>query len=247
MNKELLKAREDAARCIFESQSCLVDLNAGFELAIHQELPEAPRSPFYLNLRPEGVKNGKLSTSDIATISQAMYLKGKASPHTNLFGSHRGICSIPAAGDPYLDTIMGLVRNERKQDMNPTRYSLQKLVTDGKRSFILTDEAYLSQYAIKFTVVDDLVASSISKRLVIETLRQTGGCSVTDLLVFLNRSTDAEKELGKLGVRLHSVWDFEHLMEWALGHSYLKRHEYEIIMEYPGKLAAYKRSVDYVN
>lgn len=247
MNKELLGAREDAARCIFESHSCLVDLNAGFELAIHQELPQAPRSPFYLNLRPQGVKGGKLSATDITTISQSMYLKGTAATQTGVFASHRGICSIPAAGDPYLDNIMSFVRGERNQELNPTRYSLQKHVTDGKRSFTLTEEAYLSQFAIKFTVIDDLVASSISKRLVIDAIRNTGGCAVTDLIVFLNRSTDAEKELQGLGVRLHAVWDFEHLMEWALGHSYLKRHEYEIIMEYPGKLAAYKKSVNYVN
>ncbi len=247
MNTELLRAREDAARCIFESQSCLVDLNEGFELAIHQELPQAPRSPFYLNLRPEGIKNGKLSASDITTISQAMFLQGTAATQTSVFASHRGICSIPAAGDPYLDNIMSFVRNARTQEMNPTRYSLQKQMADGKRSFTLTEEAYLSQFAIKFTVVDDLVASSISKRLVIETIRNTGGCAVTDLLVFLNRSTDAKKELHGLGVRLHAVWDFEHLMEWALGQGYLKRHEYEIIMEYPSQLAAYKRSAGYTN
>ena len=119
LHTDLLFAREDAARCIFESSSCLVELRDGFKLAIHQELPEAPRLPFYLNLRLDGVKGGKLSASDIATISQA--------------------------------------------------------------------------------------ASSIFKRLVIETIQNTGGCKVTDLLVFLNHSTDAEQKLKKLEVRLHAV------------------------------------------
>jgi len=94
------------------------------------------------------------------------------------------------------------------------------------------------------SLVDDLVASSLTKKLAIQAIAQAGG-KVTDLLVFLDRSIDAEEELGKLGITLHAVWNFSELMEWALGKAYLTRAQFEAIMEYPAKLEAYKKSVGY--
>jgi orotate phosphoribosyltransferase len=233
-----MKAREDAAQRIFENGSCLVDLENGFELAIHQELPDAPRSPFYLNLRPMGVKGGEMKPSDINAVAKSMELLGESA---GLFKNNRPICDIPAAGTPYLDAILD--RLAKKEGGQPVRFTMKKRLINEKRTFALSEEYDMSDDRWQRTcMVDDLVASSLTKKLAMEPITQAGG-KVTDLLLFLDRSTDAKKELGKLGVTVHAAWDFPHLMEWALGKGHLNRKQYEVIMEYPSRLDEYKKSV----
>ncbi|GEM_PF-1750581 len=243
LSNEFLVAREDAAHRIFSNGSCLVNLEEGFKLAIHQELPDAPRSPFYLNLRPTGVKEGKMEPEDIKAVAKVMTIIGL---NADLFD--HPIFDIPAAGTPYLDAIFqwldgSFVFNDRSL---PTRIRLKKQVSDGKRSFKLDPKGLPTDEDIcqELCMVDDLVASSLTKKLALEPIEQAGG-KVTNLLLFLNRSTDAREELGKLGVTVRAAWDFPELMEWALGKAYLTRKQYESIMDYPGQLDRYKRSVGY--
>ncbi len=235
-----IETRERAARNIFEGGSFKIDLETGFKIALHDDLPEAPLSPFYLNLRPDGVKEGVLTKEDIVWIALSMHQLCK---RNKLFTTSRPICSIPAAGDPFLDEMLDIMERASSLDRNllPKRIRLKKIVP-GKRPLAL-DES--SQGAWQNTLlVDDLVASLLTKNLAIGAIEGVGG-SVTDLLVFLNRSADARARLAARGITLHAVWEFEHLMEWALGQGYLTRTQHEVIMEYPATLAAYKRSVGY--
>lgn len=237
MNQELLEARELAAHAIFRTGSCLVDLDDGFTLSVHEKLPEAPRSPFHLNLHREGVKEGTLGAANINTIGRSMYLLGK---ERELFTYARSTCSIPAAGDPYLDTITNELEGAGGHIQ---RYWLKKFEIDGNRAFKLPEN---DQFGWEDTLmIDALVASLHTNEQAMKPIAGAGG-HVSDLLVFLNQSTDASKKLAFLGVRLHAVWGFEDLMEWALARGYLKRKQYEAVVEYPGQLEAYKRSVNYV-
>ncbi len=241
LNEELRLAREAAAHAIFKSKSFKVDLQGGFKIALHDELPDAPLSPFYLNLRRTGVKGGTLEQRDIWAISKAMYHLGL---EEGCLAPGRAVCSIPAAGDPYLDAIMDEVALDRSGMRMPQRFYLEKLEVNGKRAFALSpSDAFTWSNAVLF---DDLVTSMLTKLLAVKSIEQCNG-HVSDLLVFLNRSSDAKKKLAGLGITLHAVWDFEHFMEWALGQGYLNRRQYESITQYPDTLAAYKKSVNYVN
>ena len=229
-----MQAREAAAHRIFATGSCKIDIKNGFKIAYHDEQPEAPRSPFYLNLRRTGVKEGTLEPSDIATISQSMLLLGT---QAGLFQSGRAVCSIPAAGDPYLDAIMRFLPS---QGIELRRFALEKYELKGKRAFRLhPDNIAVWKRAL---MIDDLVTSALTKRLAAGALTKMRG-GVSDLLVFLNRSNTVEAELRELGIHLHAVWAFEELMEWALGHAYLTRPQFEAIIAYPAKLEKFKQSV----
>jgi orotate phosphoribosyltransferase len=234
LDQKLMNAREAAADCIFLSGSCLIDIEKGFRIAYHDEQPEAPRSPFYLNLRQTGVKGGTLEPADIDSISQAMLLLGI---EEKLFHTGQTVCSIPAAGDPYLDSIMRVLP---EYGIELRRFVLEKYEQKGKRAFRLHPD-YVAAWK-NALMIDDLVTSASTKRLAAGALTQMRG-GVSDLLVFLNRSTTVGTELKAMGIRLHAVWEFEDLMEWALGKAYLTRKQYNAIIEYPTKLEEFKRSI----
>lgn len=241
MHQALQLARETAGHVIFKSGSFKIDLDKGFKLALHDELPDAPPSPFYFNLRQKGVKGGTLEQKDIWAISHSMYQLGLAQ---ECLTPGRAICSVPAAGDPYLDSILDEVALERCGMNLPQRFRLQKLEIGGKRAFKLApDDSFIWSKVVLF---DDLVAGMLTKLLAIKSIEAHGG-TVSDLVVFLNRSSDAKQKLAEHKVALHAVWEFENFLEWAYGQQYMKRFEFETIIQYPDTLAAYKKSVDYVN
>jgi hypothetical protein len=241
LNEVQRLAREAAAHAILRSNSFKKDLKKGFKLAIHEKLPDAPPSPFYLNLRPEGVKNGTLTPADITAIGLSMYHLAEA---RMCLVPERAVCSIPGAGNPYLDVIMEEVARARNNTELPRRFYLEKLDVAGKRAFKQSDDdPFIWTQAVLF---DDLVASAMTKFLAIAPIELRGG-NVSDLVVFLNRSSDAKQLLAERGVKLHAVWEFDNFIEWVYGQGHLKRQEFDAIMEYPDTLAAYKRSVNYVN
>jgi orotate phosphoribosyltransferase len=234
LNTKMMEAREAAAHRIFLSGSCKIDTKVGFKIAYHDVEARAPLSPFYLNLRPKGTKGGTLEQADIDAIALSMFMLGH---EKELFTAHRAICSIPAAGDPYLDSIMKLAS---AQNIMMQRFELEKFEQYGKRAFRLhRDTIAIWRQSL---LVDDLVTSALTKRLAAGAVTQMRG-GVSDLLVFLNRSKTVQEELNEMGIKLHAVWEFEDLMEWALGHTYLTRSQFETIIEYPDKLDAYKKSI----
>ncbi len=228
---DLMTAREEAAHRIFRTGSFKIDIKEGFKIALHDKLPDAPLSPFYLNLRPKGTKGGTLTQADIDVIGCAMVLKGH---EAELFTQLRPICSIPAAGDPFLDSMLAFLQGE---GIELKRFRLEKMDVSGKRAFRLAPEDLAVWKDV--LLIDDLVTSTQTKGLALEPIIKMRG-TVPDLLVFLNRSTTAAFELKQMGIRLHTVWEFENLMEWALGKAYLNRIQYETIMDYPAILEVYK-------
>jgi orotate phosphoribosyltransferase len=231
--------RERAATRIFKNGSVKVDLIKGFRLAIHDDLPDAPPSPFYLNLRREGVKGGVLNNEDFAWIGLSLH---KLCRDHDLLTVNRPVCSIPAAGDPFLDALMRIKEKTQVRNLTPTRFSLIKDESTGKRQFNLADTD--NRPHLNSLLVDDLVASMLTKWLAINAIRQARG-TVTDLLVFLNRSADAKERLAAHGINLHAVWELADLMQWALEDKHLTLNQFDAIMAYPVELAAYKLSVGY--
>lgn len=230
--KQFLAAREEAAKAIFESGTVKVDLENGFALKIHERYPEAPRSPIYLSLRPEGVKDGKLSAKDFDLIGIALRdMIELEQMHT----SNTWIAGIPAAGDPILDAV---ARNCTKL---PPRLKLQKIETYGGRKIAAINEndiCHGPKNGDTVLLVDDLVTGADTKFEAIEVIRATGA-DVTDLPVFLDRSYDAKDRLYENGVKLHAVWHFDDLIDFALIKRYLNRRQCDVIAGYPDELRRY--------
>lgn len=237
-------AMDAAAKAIWDSGSIKIadDLENGtFPLQIHRKAhPNAPLSPIYLSLRPEGVKDGGLTPCDFACIGQAMILYAN---HCALFDTPRYVAGIPAAGEPFLAAIQDQL-DHPLSILRPLK--LQKIGTGDEASITGPKDAskFDPELGQNVLLVDDLVTAAGTKLQAIEAIRDLGG-TVTDLLVFLDRSGGAAAAaLDKVGVRLHAVWDFDELLEFWYGATGLKRQkmsrcQFEAIAAYPKKLRAY--------
>ncbi len=230
--EDLTIARNAAAQAIFKSGTVKVDLENGFVLRVHDKYPDAPRSPIYLSLRPKNVKDGRLSLSDFLYLGISLSMKVQLE---NLLEDKTWIAGIPAAGDPLVDALQ-ICNNDL-----PTRLLLQKIEVPGQqKSFALKEQSIngTTKHGDKVLLIDDLVTEAGTTLKAIETIRSTGA-EVTDLLVFLDRSYDAEDLLLRHGVKLHAVWQFDDLMDFALFNHYLNRTQCDTIAEYPHKLRRY--------
>jgi orotate phosphoribosyltransferase len=232
MLRSVLEAKKAAAHAIFQSRAVKVDAQKGFKLKAHERFPEAPRSPIYVRMRSKGTKDGRLSQADITTISEAMavyiLLHG-------LLSEANFICGIPAAGEPFVDGIMSFVDN-----LNLARMYLEKEEGGGKRRItgIREDSLFLIPAGQGCLLIDDLVTGADTKLEAIAAI-QRQGVDVTNLLVFLDRSTDAKAILAKHGVSLHALWQSEEFLNFAVDNNYLSVADKEKIISYPVALNAY--------
>ncbi len=240
----LSKARDEAATAIWNSGSVAIAKNlkqGEFKMAIHRKAhPAAPLSPIYLSLRPKGVKQGALAPDDFDIIGKAMALYAN---QYNLFDSPRYTAGIPAAGEPF---AMSMHDHLNEGAFNLLPLMLQK-VGEGDESQIIgpeDEEEFDVWSAQNVLLIDDLVTGASTKLQAIEAIRALGG-SVTDLLVFLDRSGGrAAEALATEGVTLHSVWEFDDLLEFWYGmpkgeNRTMTRTEFEVISAYPEKLRLY--------
>ena len=230
---ELTQLRDKAAHAVFRSGTVHVDLENGFELKVHETFPKAPRSPFYASLRPEGVKDGLLSPSDFAVMGRAMVAKARSEKLIR----KRSIVGIPAAGEPLVDAFIANLDDDEATILS--RQRLIKVEEPGQKRYIGGFQGSVSvDLAQDMLVFDDLMTNADTKIETKNQIEKIGG-TMSDMMLFLNRSVDGIKRMNEIGVKVHVVWDFDPLMEFWLGHGYLKRREYEAIMEYPDKLKSY--------
>jgi len=108
------------------------------------------------------------------------------------FETFNKIVGIPTSGIPFaailahlLDKPFIYIRNERKTHGREKR--IEGILDPGE----------------KILVVDDLITSGRSIITSVEALRSEGG-KVTDTIVLIDREEGSEKNLSKIGLRLHS-------------------------------------------
>lgn len=243
---ELSQARDAAALVVIDSNAFKVatDLEAGeFELQVHRTHPEAPLSPVYLNLRPQGVKGGTLTNSNFGYIGSALvhFARSIGLPY-----EPRYVSGIPSAGEPFLEHML---IQDPKATARLSPMTLQKTV-DGSQTRIVPPPKMSWPKPEKLQnvlLVDDLVTKAGTKKQAVEAVAAMGG-KVTDLLVFVDRSGGrAGEELASLGVRLHAVWEFDALLEFWYAKGRLgSRHHFEAlsaaVSAYPDKLAPFLAS-----
>lgn len=230
--RTFLEARIEAAHAIFKSGTVKVDLEKGFALKIHDKYPEAPLSPIYVSLRPQGTKGGKLSAKDMAAIGKSMSLYAL---DKGLIESNPFISGIPAAGEPIVDAMQSL-----RFMFLTKRIRLIKETSGDKRH--ISDVEQESQPLLVnekgVLLIDDLVTKAETKLEAIAAIERYNA-KVSDLLVFLDRSTDASAILAEQGVKLHSIWTFSDLLLFARNCGYIRRVEYDAIASYPETLSTY--------
>lgn len=156
-----------------------VDTKKGFRLALHDKNPDAPLSPFYLNLRTgDNPKPGPLTPDLVRRIS---YEIGRAVKGWDI--SYSGICGIPNAGVPFSTALLQYWHSVGNPKI---RVNLSKCDTSAGRAFTTTNMIHSGFSVGSVLLVDDLITSETVKRLAINTLR-IEGYPICAVAVFLDR------------------------------------------------------------
>lgn len=231
--ENLTELSEAAARAVFESGTVHIDLEEGFEIKVHEDHPNAPVSPFYASLRPDGVKDGKLSPSDFLIMGQAMVAKAREAKLIY----PRSIVGIPQAGEPLVDAFQANLKNDEAFMLQ--RQRLTKVEKPGQKRYISGFKDEVEAGSIQnMLAFDDLMSNADTKMETDDQIRAAGGTTL-DLMLFMNRSAAGVERLKARGINVHTVWDFDPLMQFWLDEEYLTQVEFDAIAAYPQQLQDY--------
>jgi uridine monophosphate synthetase len=171
----------------------------GFKLKLHEKNPDAPLSPFYLNLRTADNKSGPLTKElvDLSASCMHMLAIGEGLAFDAVVG-------VPRAGDPFAEA---LARFSGK-----SLIVLDKYEHGGKRS-IASPKGKIPTSVKKAVLVDDLITKADSK---IEGVRvmQDENITVDDVVVLVDREQGGYDQLMEWGCHLHSVFTISELLDF---------------------------------
>jgi len=175
----------------------------GFRLVLHDTKPDAPLSPFYLNLRTPDhpTKPGPLTPEIIINIAHNLY---RLSTQQCLV--YNFVAGIPKAGTPIVKAFAYAFYSD-----NGYQIPVLKLVKKGGGSREIELVRKHFHPGQKVLLIDDLITRAGSKFNAIQVIEATG-LKVKDVLVFLDREQGGKKELEEKGYNLHSVFLFSKLL-----------------------------------
>lgn len=170
----------------------LVDAGAiqfgAFRLKLHEERPDAPLSPIYINLRL------LRSHPDQMDVAVAAY---RALLHECEFDL---LADVPMAATPFVAIVSHLTRMPMITPRQPK--------THGSGASI--DGAYQPGHTA--VVIDDLVTKADSKLEAVRAL-EAEGLRVRDVVVLVDREQGGREQLAEAGYTLHAAVRFSELME----------------------------------
>ena len=174
----------------------------GFILRLHQDNPDAPLSPFYLQFRtPDNPKPGPLTQDIIDQSASCMQML------IAINGLHfDAVAGVPRAGDPFAEA---LARFTGKPSI-----PMEKYEHNGKRH-IASLKGKVPLSVKKVLLVDDLITRSDSKREAIQILRDEG-MKVVDVIVVVDREQGGRDGLAALNCELHSVFTITEMFGFFL-------------------------------
>jgi orotate phosphoribosyltransferase len=203
MKREFTPQARNLAMAIFNAGA--VKCDSYYTLKLHEEKPDAPKSPIFFNLRtPENPKPGPLTPEIVREIAELFYAHMQA----------EGICydfiaGVPNAADPFVDALCDIIPGGWEKRL----YLTKKTHEDGKRSIAtLTDESVDKIEPGKIVLLfDDLVTRATSKLEAI-TVLEIHGLQVYDVIVFLDREQGGREELEEAEYKLHSIFPVSDLL-----------------------------------
>ncbi|MCL5435786.1 MAG: hypothetical protein M1275_01775 [Patescibacteria group bacterium] len=178
----------------------------GFRLKLHEQHPDAPLSPVYLNLRtPDNPKPGPLTREILAQIGQLMLdWIDEAGPSYNL------VAGVPNAGDPFTDAFMAAAIDSGRRSIRFLRLGKQT-ADDGKRQ-ILGIQSGVYTAGEWVLVIDDLITKADSKLEAIRVLEQTG-LEIAGVIVLVDREQGGADELRKAGYPFFALFTLTELLD----------------------------------
>lgn len=177
----LSKKQKELALCLFEAGVIKFDFEKGWRLKLHETNPDAPLSPFYIDLRK---LQSHLEVKLMAVSALVDLIKEVEYDY---------IAGIPLAAVALSSSFADKVGKPQITPRMDKKTHGETRAIDGdfeKRKTVL--------------VVDDLITSADSKLEAIEVL-EDNGLIVRDVVVVFDREQGGIKQLTKKGYALHSA------------------------------------------
>lgn len=180
----------------------------GFRLKLHEQNPEAPLSPFYLNLRtPDNPKPGPLTPDILDDIGRLMLDRADEE-----MLDYRCIAGVPNAGDPFADAFQRAARD----DQRPVQVLRMGKATAGDKRRITGVKSGAFVPGERVLVIDDLITKADSKLKAIKTLEQDG-LVIEAVMVLIDREQGGGQELVNVGYKFIALLPVSKLLD-ALVH-----------------------------
>lgn len=194
--------RATPARRLFEVGS--VQFGA-FRLKLHENTPDAPLSPIFLNLRTaDNPKPGPLTRELVDEIGAHLY---KLAVDHALTFTH--VAGVPRAGDPFAETLSTTA--ERVGKFVQILHLNKEETGSGRRVGTQISGDYKA--GDKVLLVDDLITKAESKLEAIAALEQAG-LKVVGVVVLVDREQGGAKQLREAGYKLLAVFTLSELLDY---------------------------------
>ena len=193
-------------------------------MKMHEEHPDAPLSPIYINLRmpPKGV----LTEETIEKIGTALYEET-----LGLGISFDHVVGLPKAGEPLARAFV------KASGRKISLLRLKKEETErGRRILPVIHGKYNISESV--LVIDDLITKADTKIEGIRALRYNG-LAVNDCLVLVDHEQGGSEELLRVNVKLHVVFTMSWLLDLYVFEGLIAPQKREEVIDYQRKVEEY--------
>lgn len=205
MNKALSGQPRELALALFDAGAFLDKRRSpegkGFRLKLHEKDPNAPLSPFYLNLRTaDNPKPGPLTAELVGRIGSAMYLlvEEKGVPY-------HAIAGIPRAGEPFANAFLAAIQGEPVP-----LHRFEKVEEGGMRRIGALTPPPLRK-GNRLLLIDDLVTGADTKLEAVGSA-QEAGFVVHNIAVLLDRQQGGSADLLQRGIHVWAAFTIGDLL-----------------------------------
>lgn len=175
----------------------------------HEQFPDAPLSPMYVNLR-------SLPENLVEKIGEVMKEMG--------FEEKADVCSpIPKAANPLAESFS-------KQSGIPMIHIFDKEETTEKRRIIPLAGAPKGE-GKKLLIIDDLITKAASKLEAIKVAEDLG-YKVIGVVVLVDREEGGSAELAKHGYKLYAAVKLLDLLKYYLEKNMITKNQFDQTMDY---------------
>lgn len=169
--------KKEVAEMLFKKEAFQF---GAFKLKLHEKNPDAPLSPFYINMRDKNnPKPGNLDGDDYILIARC--LLSVVRENNLVFDA---IAGIPRAGDPIVDAIERMMEYDPIMSQGDFRIiRLAKEESDGKRR-IVPLPGFEYKKGERVLLIDDLVTKADTKLEAISAVKSSDS-DIAGLVVFI--------------------------------------------------------------
>ncbi|OGM22502.1 hypothetical protein A2863_02980 [Candidatus Woesebacteria bacterium RIFCSPHIGHO2_01_FULL_38_9b] len=187
----LTETQERLALSLFDSGVFLFDFENGFRLKHHEKYPNAPLSPFYINLR---LLQSHPETAKLEAVTSLIELSDGL--------EFNRITAVPRAADPLVSSMA-----------DRTGWSQITPRTENKDHGLEVGIDGVYEPGDTVLVVDDLITTAASKLEMIKVLKSKG-LVVRDVVVVFDREQGGEQELAEKGYNLHAALEIKPTLQY---------------------------------